>query len=337
LAGVCGANGGFDMNGPARTLPSSELRTRWGWSDEDLLEAMRMGLPAYEPGTKRALSANDIIRLTKLVSSGRKMNVRYTSTEVEQFKRDHPEIFPRGLKPKPPKRQATESLRMSVKKVAERWTCSVDLIQLLVADGLLPPPEGAGPEGWFDRKAFHGGDDTSTSNLEMFSAERAWEAAAGWKPKAIHEFERNHPQFFEHEHLSSVPEVTRSSPPVTPVESSASLPRTSSKPQLPAQGCVKQADEPRPATASEPPKDAANGSRAITNEDLEAAVEVAVEMCRWWWGKQPEDGKRAITEVIAHVKKALAHRCDGMSDTRLTMIASKANLKPAAERRGRRN
>jgi len=336
LAGVYGANGGFDMSGPERVLSSWELRSRWGWRDEDLLEVMRMGLPAYEPATKRALSAEDITRLGEVVSSGGKIDVRYQPAEVEQFQRDHPDIFPRGVAPRPPKARPTEPVRMSVKKVAERWTCSVDEIRRLVADGLLSPPEGAGPEGWFDRQAFQAGHGTPTSNREIFSAEQAWEKAAAWNPEAIREFERNHPQSFEKGHLTSVPQVTRPSPPVTPAGSSGLSPRTSSTQQSPAQGKVSQADEPAPATASDVARDTADARREITDEDLEAAVEVAVEMCRWW-GKQPEDGKRPMTEAIAHVKKALPHLCKEMSDTRLKMIASKANPKPVEERPGRRN
>jgi hypothetical protein len=217
LAGVYGTTGGFDMNAPERILSASELRSQWGWSDEDFVEAMRMGLPAYEPATKRALSADDITKLGELVTSGGTINVRCIAGEVERFKRDHPEIFPRGVKPRRPKRSPKESLRMSVEKVAERWACIADQIRGLVADGLLAPPEGAGPEGWFDRKAFQEGHDTPTSNLEIFTAERAWEKAAGWKLEAIREFERTHAEFFEEEHLTSVPQVTASSSRATPV------------------------------------------------------------------------------------------------------------------------
>jgi hypothetical protein len=339
--------GGFDMNGPERILSSSELCRQWGWSDEDFVEALRMGLRAYEPATKRALSADDIPKLGESVASGRKIDVRCKLAEVEQFKRDHPGIFPRGVKPRRPKRRPTVPLRMSVETVAERWSCSVDLIRLLVADGLLSPPEGAGPEGWFDREAFQDGDDTRTSDFEMFKAERVWAKSAGWKSEAIRKFEKDHPEFFERDHLTSVPEGTRSSPPSTPVERSGLSPRTDAKQLSPAKGGASPADEPTPATARDVDKptpatasglarDAANAREEITTEDLEAAVEVAVEMCRWW-EKQPENGKRPMTEAIAHVKKVLSHLCNKMSDTRLGMIAGQAKPKTVGERPGRRN
>ena len=404
---------GTDMNDSQLVLSSWELCKRWGWRDQDLLAAMNMGLPAYERGTKRALSADDITRLGDLVKSRRPIDVHYTPAEVEQFQRDHPEIFPAGIAPRRPtevaasarqpsrpKRKPNEPLHVSVEEVAERWSCSADQIRCLVADGLLSPPEGAGPEGWFDREAFAEGHDTPPSNFEIFKAERRWGKAAGWQSEAIHEFEERHPQCFEGEQLTSMPQVTPSSPPSTSVKRSGSSSRTSAKRPSPAEGGASRAAEPAlakgaasrvveatptetgasPAVELTPPKDGASRAAAptpakggvspaakptpakagasqaaapasatasdlatdaadscgeITKEDLEAAVEVAVEMCRWW-GKQPENGKRPMLEAIAHVKQTLSHLCQRVSDARLKMIASKANPKPVQERPARR-
>ncbi|MGD2063057.1 MAG: hypothetical protein PVF51_05680 [Nitrospirota bacterium] len=315
------------MSTPEQTLSSSELRNQWGWSDKDFVEALRMGLPGHEPGTKRALSADDIARLGELVTSGGRINVRCKPAEVEQFKRDHPEIFPRGVKPRRPGRRPTEPSRMSVETVAERWTCGFDLIRCLVADGMLSPPEGAGPEGWVDRTAFQEGDDAPTSDFEMFKAERAWGKSAGWKSEVIRKFETDHPGLFESEILASAPQVTRSSSRDTSVGSAGISPSTAPEPQSPAKGGASQAEKRTPAAKGDAADDATDGRREIAREDLEGAIEVAVEMCRWW-GKQPENGKRPMPEAIAHVKAALPDLCKEMSETRLRMIASKANPEP---------
>ena len=347
------------MNGPERTLSSAQLRNQWGWSDEDFVEALRMGLPAYELATRRALSADDIAKLGESVTSGRPIDVRCRVAEVEQFNRDHPEIFPRGLKPrrpteisprrKPrrPELEPAEPSHLSVERVAERWACSADLIRCLVADGLLPAPEGAGPEGWFDREGFREGHDPPPSNFEIFKAERAWGRSARWKSEAIRKFERTHPFFFEGEHLTSVPEGTQSSLPVTPAESPGQPSQTIAKQEPTAKAGASPADEstpatasvadkPTPAVASDSATDVADARREITTEDLEAAVEVAIEMCRWW-GEQSEAGKRPMGQAVAHVKQTLSRLCKDIPDARLKMIAFKAKPKPVQGRPGRRD